>query len=154
MRRVLIAVGIALFLVVLVSATAYARPNEWHTIAYHTVKPGETLYSIGRLYGVAPMAIASYNGIVNPNHIYAWQRLAIPSAYGWGYRPYHPYYPHRPHYPYHPYPRYCRYYHTVACGENLYRISLRYGVNMWTIARRNGIYNLNHIWAGQSLCIP
>jgi hypothetical protein len=148
MRRVFIAVGIALFLVVLVSATAHARPNEWYTIAYHTVRPGETLSSIGRLYGVSPMAIASYNGIVNPNYIYAWQVLAIPNAYGWGYWPY---------YPYHPYPHYpcwCRYHHTVVGGENLYRISLRYGVNMWRIARCNGIYNLNHIWAGQSLCIP
>ncbi|MGD2178701.1 MAG: LysM peptidoglycan-binding domain-containing protein [Anaerolineae bacterium] len=145
MRRVLIAVGIALFLVALVSATAHARPNEWYTIAYHTVKPGETLYSIGRLYGVSPMAIASYNGIVNPNYIYAWQVLAIPSAYGWC--PWPPY-------PYHPYPCYCRYYHTVVSGENLYRISLHYGVSMWHVARCNGIYNLNHIWAGQTLCIP
>ena len=96
----------------------------------------------------AALAIASYNGIVNPNVIYAWHVLAIPNAYGWGHRPCYPYHPY-PHYP-----RYCRYYHTVVCGENLYRISLRYGVNMWHIARRNGIYNLNHIWTGQSLCIP
>ena len=151
MRRVLIALAIALFLVVLVSATAHARPNEWYTIAYHTVRPGETLYSIGRLYGVSPMAIASHNGIVNPNHIYAWQVLAIPNAYGWGYRPYYPYYP------YHPYPHYpcsCRYHHTVVGGENLYRISLHYGVNMWHIARCNGLHNVDYIWAGQGLCIP
>jgi LysM repeat protein len=140
MRKVLIAVGIALFLVALVTPTAHARPNEWYTIAYHTVKPGETLFSIGRLYGVSPWAIASHNGIVNPNRIYAWQVLAIPNAYWWP-GPY-------------PHPCYCRTYHTVVHGQNLYRISLLYGVSMWHIARCNGIYNLNHIWAGQTLCIP
>jgi LysM repeat protein len=146
MRRVLIAVGIALFLVVLVSATAHARPNEWHTIAWHTVRPGQTLSSIGRIYGVSPWAIASHNGILNPDRIYAWQVLAIPNAYGWGYR-----WPHYPHYPYH---CGCRHYHTVAHGQNLYRISLQYGVNMWHLARCNHIYNVNRIWAGQTLCIP
>jgi spore germination protein len=139
MRRVLIAVGIALFLVALTSATAHARPNEC-TIAYHTVRPGETLFSIGRLYGVSPWAIASYNGIVNPNRIYAWQVLAIPCGYHWG--------------PHPPYPCYCRTYHTVVHGENLYRISLHYGVSMWHLARCNHIYNLNYVWAGQTLCIP
>jgi LysM repeat protein len=139
MRRVLIAVGIALFLVVLVSATAHAKPNEC-TIAYHTVMPGETLFSIGRHYGVSPWAIASYNGIVNPNYIRAGQVLAIPGTCCC-----------------HPWPHYycpCRTYHTVAYGENLYRISLHYGVSMWHIARCNGIYNLHHIYAGQTLCIP
>ena len=158
MRRVLIALGLALFLVVLVSTTAYARPTEWYTVAYHTVQPGETLYSIGRHYGVSPMAIASYNGITNPNHIYSWQVLAIPNAYGWGYHPYHPYHPYYPYHPYHPYYPYhpctCRWHHTVVAGENLYRISLHYGVNMWHVARCNGLHNVNYVWAGQSLCIP
>ena len=157
MRRVLIALGLAMFLVVLVSATAYARPTEWYTISYHTVKPGETLYSIGRLYGVSPMAIASHNGIANPDCIYVWQVLAIPNAYGWGWG-YHPYNPYRPYYPYYPYRPYypcsCQSYHSVAVGENLYRISLQYGVNMWHLARCNGIHNVNYIWVGQSLCIP
>lgn len=148
MRRVVIAVTVALLLVALASTTAHARPNEWYTIAYHTVRPGQTLYSIGRLYGVSPMAIASYNGLVNPNYIYAWQVLAIPNAYGW--HGWHGW----PYYPPHHYPCYCRYHHTVVSGENLYRISLHYGVNMWHLARCNSLYNLNHIYAGQSLCIP
>lgn len=44
--------------------------------------------------------------------------------------------------------------HVVQPGENLYRISLRYGVNMWTIAAANNILNLNQIYAGQQLVIP
>jgi LysM repeat protein len=53
-----------------------------------------------------------------------------------------------------PQPPACRWYHTVAPCENLYRISLRYGVSMWAIAEANGILNLNCIRAGQVLCIP
>jgi LysM repeat protein len=43
--------------------------------------------------------------------------------------------------------------HTVVRGENLYRISLRYGVPMWKIQADNGISNPNLIYAGQTLCI-
>lgn len=148
MRRVVAAVIIALLLVVLASSAAYARPNEC-TIAYHTVKPGETLSSIGRLYGVSPMAIASYNGIVNPNYIYPWQVLAIPGGCGWGGYWWGTWYPPSP-----PYGCACRYYHTIAGGDNLYRISLNYGVSMWRIAQCNGISNINYIQLGRTLCIP
>ncbi|MBN1259093.1 MAG: LysM peptidoglycan-binding domain-containing protein [Anaerolineae bacterium] len=44
--------------------------------------------------------------------------------------------------------------HVVQPGENLYRISLRYGVSMWTLAQVNGIANTNHIYVGQRLVIP
>jgi LysM repeat protein len=44
--------------------------------------------------------------------------------------------------------------HVVQAGENLFRISLRYGVNMWTIASANGITNPNRIYVGQRLIIP
>jgi LysM repeat protein len=42
----------------------------------------------------------------------------------------------------------------VQSGQNLYRISAWYGVNMWRVARCNNILNLNRIYVGQSLCIP
>lgn len=44
-------------------------------------------------------------------------------------------------------------YHTVRPGETLSGIASRYGVNMWTIAQRNGIANPNRIYAGQTLLI-
>lgn len=44
--------------------------------------------------------------------------------------------------------------HVVQPGENLYRISLRYGVTMAAISRANGITNPNHIYVGQRLTIP
>ncbi len=44
--------------------------------------------------------------------------------------------------------------HIVQRGETLYSIARRYGVNMWTIARANGVINPNRIYVGQRLVIP
>jgi LysM repeat protein/multisubunit Na+/H+ antiporter MnhB subunit len=45
---------------------------------YHVVRCGETLFSIGRMYGVNPWDIAAANHLPNPNQIFAGQRLCIP----------------------------------------------------------------------------
>ena len=109
----------------------------------HMVKAGETLFSIGRLYGVNPYSIAAANNIPYPYVIHPGQQLIIPT----GTTPPGPT-------PVPPKPGQCRAYHTVRPGENLYRISLAYGVPMATIAAANGIVNYNLIYAGQTLCIP
>jgi hypothetical protein len=44
--------------------------------------------------------------------------------------------------------------HVVLPGQNLFRISLFYGVSMGSVAARNGITNINLIYAGQTLIIP
>lgn len=44
--------------------------------------------------------------------------------------------------------------HVVQRGENLFRISLRYGTTMGAIIAANGIANPNVIYAGQVLLIP
>jgi lysozyme len=44
--------------------------------------------------------------------------------------------------------------HTVAPGENLYRIALRYGLSWLTLAQHNNISNPNSIRVGQVLQIP
>lgn len=118
---------------------------------YHVVRPGETLFSIGRLYGVSPWQIAWTNRIPNPNLIYIGQMLLIipgpgpgpmppgpgpmpgPWPSGWGG---------------------CMSYHTVRYGDTLFSIGRMYGANPWTIARANGLINPNIIFAGQVLCIP
>jgi LysM repeat protein len=120
-----------------------AQVNAQGNVVY-TVKPGETLFSIARLYGVNPYSIAAANNIPYPYIIYPGQQLIIPT----GTTP-----PPGPT-PIPPKPGTCRYYHTVRPGENLYRISLSYGVPMSAIAAANGIVNYNLIYAGQTLCIP
>ncbi len=138
-------VFVALLLVVAPAAAAPAEApdNTGAPAGYHWVRPGETLASIGRLYGVSAWAIASANHLRNPNRIYAGQWLYIPRGY------------------YPPpggccsggYPGSGRY-HWVRSGETLLSISRLYGMNAWVIASANGIYNLNCIYAGQRLLIP
>jgi LysM repeat protein len=44
--------------------------------------------------------------------------------------------------------------HEVVAGENLFRLSLRYGVLVNDIARASGVTNINLILVGQKLIIP
>jgi hypothetical protein len=45
----------------------------------YIVKRGDTLYSIGRSYGIPPMVLAERNGLSRSFHVYAGQRLVIPA---------------------------------------------------------------------------
>ncbi len=112
-------------------------------VIWHTVQPGETLYSIAQRYGTTWQAIAQANGIVNPNQIYVGQKLKIPTAGGTsggssggttG----------------------CRIQHTVQRGEWVWQIARNYGVSPYDILAANGmtIQSANTIYAGQVLCIP
>ncbi len=143
MRRLVLILGLALLLqLVLVPASSAAPPPSggfWHHVRY-----GETLFSIGRLYGVNAYTICHANGLKNCNHIWAGQSLWVPADM----------YPHPGPVP-HPRPHPgCGAYHTVHYGQTLYGIGRHYGVSPWAIAAANGIYNLNRIYAGQRLCIP
>lgn len=44
--------------------------------------------------------------------------------------------------------------HVVQAGDNLYRISLRYGVDMEALAQANGLENIQRLDIGQELIIP
>ena len=48
----------------------------------HVVQKGETLYRIARRYGVPVEKLARYNGLDDPTHIEAGQRLRIPPGTG------------------------------------------------------------------------
>jgi len=93
----------------------------------YVVKQGETLKTIGALYGVSPEAIAAANGITNVNLIYAGQVLRIPQA-----------------------PRY----YTVQAGDTLANIASRYGVTIQALVTANNITNINLVKTGQKLLIP
>lgn len=112
----------------------------------HYVRHGETLFSIGRWYGVSPWAIANANGLVNPNYIYTGQRLVIPGygCTGW----------YTPCYGWHCNAGYHHGSYVVRHGDTLSTIAWRHGVDMWSLAQANGIYNMNYIYAGQYLVIP
>lgn len=146
-------IGLALIVAVLLisalsGSAAAAGP------VYHTVLPGQTLYSIANWYGTSVWAISCANGLYNPNYVYAGQVLMIPQGYmGGGCKaPYHPA-PHPAKYYPHPGPKLGCYY-TVHWGDGLYRIALKYGVSWTVIAQANGLYNGNYIYAGQVLRVP
>ena len=48
----------------------------------HTVTGGETLFSLGRKYGVSPYAIADLNGLPNDTSLNVGQSLRVPSGRG------------------------------------------------------------------------
>jgi LysM repeat protein len=103
----------------------------------YTVKQGDRLFSIGRMFGVNPYSIAQANNILPPYIIYPGQVLNIPGTTGGTVTPV-------------PGGRT----HLVAPGENLFRISLRYGTTVQAIAAANNIANVNLIFIGQVLRIP
>ncbi|HSD84743.1 MAG TPA: LysM peptidoglycan-binding domain-containing protein [Anaerolineae bacterium] len=134
---------IILFAIVLsfsvVPAASAAPATQYGTCGYwYPVRWGETLYSIGRVTGVGPWAIAQANGLANPNYVQAGSSLWIPCQT-----------PPPP-----PPPPQCGYWYTVRWGETMNSISYRTGVSAWAIAQANGIYNINRIYAGQALWIP
>jgi LysM repeat protein len=150
MRRVLQVTGAVLLLAMLAVPAVGAAPQAAQILGYHVVRPGESLFCIGRAYGVDPWAIATQNGILWPYRIYPGEVLAIPAVYRVlpagpvCARQFDECVPACT----------CVAYHRVARGETLYGIAFHFGVSMWDIAECNRIFNLRYIRSGDTLCIP
>ncbi|EOS7926169.1 LysM peptidoglycan-binding domain-containing protein [Enterococcus hirae] len=93
----------------------------------HVVQYGETLTSIATKYGTTYQALASLNGLSNPNMIYAGQVLKV-SGTASTTRTY-----------------------TVRSGDNLSAIASKLGTTYQALAQRNGLSNPNLIYTGQVL---
>lgn len=94
----------------------------------HVVKPGESLYSISRLYNVPYTKIASDNELENPNRLVVGQTLVILE----GVRR-----------------------HTVTVGQSLYSIATTYGLTVNELLAANPqITNASLIYPGQIINIP
>lgn len=101
----------------------------------HTVKAGDTLYSIAGKYEVTVNQIVKENNLANANVIQVGQRLSIPGdtpnpppAQGDSY--------------------------TVKAGDTLYSIAKRYNVSLNDLIEANQISNPSYIRIGQDLVIP
>ena len=140
MRKISLIVVLVLVASLILPATASAAPAQWGCAwPSHWVRPGETLFSIGRLYGVSAWSIWSANQwVANPNYIQAGWCLYIP-AYG-------------------PSPSYCAYGtspYVVGSGEWLYSIGRKFGVSPWAIYYSTPwLANPNYVQAGWTVCIP
>ena len=107
------------------------------TSSTHEVQAGESLWSIAQRYGTTVHALASANGIADPNLVAAGTTLTISGGGGsttasstGGTT------------------------HTLRAGETLSDIGARYGVSVESLAGANGLANPNLVVAGTSLTIP
>jgi LysM repeat protein len=103
------------------------------------VRPGQTLTEIAARHGLTVERLVRLNNIVDPNRIFAGQRLRLRSERAA--RPAAR-------------PKRTPTTHLVAYGDTLSGIAVRYRVTVAAIARANGIANISFIRSGQVLRIP
>lgn len=133
-----------------------AVPGPANFERLHTVDIREDLRSIAALYGTTWDVLARANGITTPNYIQAGTVLRIPAAGATG-GPIVTPIPNTP-VPLPPAPITPRAtvngYYWVQQGDTMFAIASEFNVDIYNIARANGLLNLNAIYAGQALFIP
>nr|DAP48407.1 MAG TPA: Cpl 1 lysin [Caudoviricetes sp.] len=107
-----------------------SAPIQSPAVNTYTVRSGDTLSSIASKFGTSYQALASLNGISNPNLIYVGQVLRVNGSASAS-----------------------SVYYTVRVGDNLSAIASRYGTSYQSIAALNGLSNPSLIYAGQTLKI-
>jgi spore germination protein len=93
----------------------------------HVVQRGESLYAIGRTYGVSVEEIATANEIPDPSRLVVGQAIVIPVEGS---------------------------FHIVQPGESLFSIARRYGTTIVALANANSIATTTMLQIGQRLQIP
>lgn len=109
----------------------------------HTVRAGETLFSLAQQYGLTVEELAAANDISNVNVLEVGQQLEIPAPGTVEITPTET-----------PAPSTEERVHIVRPGENLFRIGLQYGFTVEELAEYNGITNVNVLEVGQQIRIP
>ncbi|GAB3506692.1 hypothetical protein GCM10027341_40140 [Spirosoma knui] len=123
------------------AATKPAAVNR--SASTHTVEPGQTYYSISRLYGLTVDELLALNNLTTNNVLEAGQQLTVKST---GARSTQPTRPAATA----PQPEVT--YHTVAKGETMFRISKQYGVTIEQIQSWNNLADIG-VKEGQKIKI-
>ena len=89
----------------------------------HVVQRGDTLYSLGRRYGVSWQTLMTHNNLHDPTNLNVGQVLRIPAGAGTAPGP----------------DGDGETLYTVQYGDSLYEIGLLFGMNWKRIAERNGL---------------
>lgn len=109
----------------------------------YTVRAGDTLEAIAQRYNVTIESLRVVNGIENNRLIFPGDVLVIPPTGG----------------PVTTVPvvtprTVVNGVYTVQAGDTMFAIAASFGVDVYELARANGILNLNSIYTGQALIIP
>jgi len=135
--------------------------NVNQTVRTYTVQAGDNLTAIANRYNTTLQALMTTNSLTSSSVLYVGQVLQLP-AQGGVITPAQPTVVRTPaQTTTTPRPAtvittrtVVNGYYYVLAGDNLSSIARYFGVDMWTIARANGILNLNHIYSGMPLRIP
>lgn len=129
------------------------QPVAATTTTYHIVAQGQTLYSIAQTYGVNWQELAAWNGVGNPQQLYAGQRLIInnPTSNTVGAVPGPTVVEAQP---ITAQPTVETQTYVVQPGDRLASIARTFNISWTTIASANNITNPNAIYVGQQLVIP
>lgn len=95
----------------------------------YTIQPGDTLTSIANAYGTTVPVLARLNGLIDPDRIYAGQRIRIPVQM----EPVMPMV------------------YVVQPGDTLCSIADQFHTTVGRLMRLNGITDPDMIYAGQSI---
>jgi LysM repeat protein len=105
----------------------------------YTVQPHDTIYNIAYRYQIPYASLMQANFSYSPYmyygypYIYVGQQLNVPCVTATPT----------------PFPTY-----VIQSGDNLFRIAIQYSTTIYSIARVNGIWNPNWVWAGQNIVVP
>lgn len=121
---------------------ASTPPTPAPTLNYsckYTVQPHDTIYNIAYRYQIPYPILMQANFSYSPYmyygypYIYVGQQLNVPCVSATPT----------------PFPTY-----VIQSGDNLFRIAIQYSTTIYSIARVNGIWNPNWVWAGQNIVVP
>lgn len=122
-------------------ALSQEDPANSPDVTVHVVQRGETVFSIARQHNSTIEAIATLNGLTNPNSIAIGQRLIVPVTA-------------QSIQTITLVPQTAESIHIVQPNETLFRIALRYGSTVAQLSELNSLADPTLIFAGQRLLIP
>lgn len=110
-------------------------PPKLECTELYTVKPGDTLYNISRIYEIPVSILMQANRILNPYHLKVGQEICIPNLAGNN-------------------PNCKGIHHKVVEGDTLYMITRKYNISLDALMKANPNLNPYDLRIGMTLCIP